>query len=340
MTAVYGRVAERIAAGFPDLTFSSFPDGSLDHFSELHDGERRVRERSAFAEAVAAGRDSFAVRHERTELGGQSVNAARQAHALDADATLVGHLDDERFDLPFATASMGRPSEVTVLSFESDDLLLVTESPAVREWTLSDLRAVAPDGVETFFAADAVWCGNWATMPNMTAALRAVATLGGGGTFLFDPGPLSGASEGRIAALVDALGALAEAFDLVVSVNGDEAERLAAAVGVDADGRGEARLRALRDRTGAVGVEHEVDAALAATATGLVRVPTLDVGSVVTDTGGGDRFGAGVALARAAGWDWPHALATGNACAGHYVATGASGDGEALSARAERAAPR
>jgi sugar/nucleoside kinase (ribokinase family) len=338
VTSAYGRVAERLADGFSGLTFSSFPDGSLDHFSTLYDGERRVRERSAFAEAVAVGRDSFGVRHERTELGGQSVNAARQAHALDADVTLVGHLDDERFDLPFTTASMGRPSEVTVVCFDSDDLLLVAESTAVREWALSELRTVAPNGVEAFFAADAVWCGNWATIPNMTAALGTVATLGGGGTFLFDPGPLSGASEGRIEALVDALGSLAEAFDLVVSVNGDEAERLAAAVGVDADRDG--RLRALRDRTGAVVVEHEVDAALAATATGVVRVPMLDAGSVVTDTGGGDRFGAGVALARAAGWDWSLALAAGNACAGHYVATGNSGDGEALSARAARAASR
>lgn len=326
---VYERLADRLGDGFPDVTFSAFPDGSLDHFCGVYDGDERVRERDAFAAAVAAGRDSFAVRRRRTELGGQAVNAARQAHALAVDVTLLGHLDDDRFSLPFRTASMGRPSEVTVLSFASDDLMLATESPDVREWTFADLRAAAPDGVEAFLGRDAVWCGNWATMPNQTEALRAISAVGvDPGVFVFDPGPMAGASDRRVEGLVDALAELAGRLPVVVSVNGEEAGRLAAAVGGDGDRSG--RLRELREETGVVAVEHEVDAALAATAEGVVRVPNLATEGVVSDTGGGDRFGAGLALARAAGWDWSLALALGNACASHYVGTGETGDAAAL----------
>jgi sugar/nucleoside kinase (ribokinase family) len=327
---VYEELAARLRAGLPELTFSSFPDGSIDYFCTLRDGDEKVRERQQFAAAIASGRDSFEMRIERTEPGGQSVNAARQADTLGADVTLVGHLNHDRLDLPFRTASMGRPSEVTVITFESDDLMLAAESAAMREWTFADLRIAAPDGVETLLAADAVWCGNWATMPNMTAALGDVADLDvAGDTFLFDPGPIAGTSDRRLRRLLRALDSLGDGYDVVVSVNGDEAARLAAAVG--ADGDRERRLRTLRERTGADVVEHEVDAALVATGDGVVRVPNLPTDAVVSDTGGGDRFGAGVALARAAGWEWPLALALGNAAASFYVTTGGSGGPTALS---------
>jgi sugar/nucleoside kinase (ribokinase family) len=177
--------------------------------------------------------------------------------------------------------------------------------------------------------ADAVWCGNWATMPNQSDALRAISALDvDPAAFVFDPGPMTGASDRRIEELLDALGRLAGNVPVVVSVNGEEANRLASAVGSDADRPG--RLRDVRADTGAAVVEHEVDAALAATGAGVVRVPNLSTETVVSDTGGGDRFGAGLALARAAGWDWPLALALGNACASYYVGAGESGDATAL----------
>jgi sugar/nucleoside kinase (ribokinase family) len=332
MGDVYEELVERLDRGLPELTFASFPDGSIDYFCSVRDGQKRFRDRRRFAAAIAAGRDSFDLRIERTEPGGQSVNAARQADALGSDVTLVGHLDHDRLEFPFSTASMGRPSEVTVITFDADDLLLAAESAAMREWTFADLRAAAPGGVESFLAADAVWCGNWATMPNMTAALGAVASLGvDGGTFLFDPGPIAGASDRRLRRLLDAIESLGDSYSVVLSVNGDEATSLAAAA--DVDGHRERRLAALHRRTGAAVVEHEVAEALAATNGGVVRVANLPTETIVSDTGGGDRFGAGVAVARAAGWGWPLSLALGNACASHYVATGESGRPRALANR-------
>ncbi|KPN30473.1 hexose kinase, 1-phosphofructokinase family [Halolamina pelagica] len=67
-------------------------------------------------------------------------------------------------------------------------------------------------------------------------------------------------------------------------------------------------------------MKHGKQAALAATGEGVVRVenPTVDAQRQV---GGGDRFDGGLAVGLGAGWDWPVALACGNACASYYVAT-------------------
>lgn len=201
----------------------------------------------------------------------------------------------------------------------------------MREWTFADLRVAAPDGVETFLAADVVWCGNWATMPNMSAALAEVASLDvDGGTFLLDPGPIVGVSDSRLRRLVDAVAALGDAYSAILSINDDESTRLSAVADGELDRS--KRLRELHDRTGAAVVEHGLDAALAATDEGVVRVPNLAVESVVSDTGGGDRFGAGLALARDAGWEWPLALGLGNACASYYVETGETGSASDLAA--------
>jgi sugar/nucleoside kinase (ribokinase family) len=328
---VYEELVARLGDGFPDCTVSAFPDGSVDYFCTVRDGDEWVRERRRFAAAVAAGRDSFDLRIERTEPGGQSVNAAIQADELGSDVTLVGHLDHDRLQFPFRTASMGRPSEVMVIRFGADDLMLAAESAAMREWTFADLRVAAPDGVETFLAADVVWCGNWATMPNMSAALAEVASLDvDGGTFLLDPGPIVGVSDSRLRRLVDAVAALGDAYSAILSINDDESTRLSAVADGELDRS--KRLRELHDRTGAAVVEHGLDAALAATDEGVVRVPNLAVESVVSDTGGGDRFGAGLALARDAGWEWPLALGLGNACASYYVETGETGSASDLAA--------
>jgi sugar/nucleoside kinase (ribokinase family) len=324
----YDALAARLADGLDSVRFGAFPDGSVDDYYRLHDGESAVTSRRSFADAIVAGRDSFALEHVVTEVGGQAVNAARQAAALGDDTLLAGHLDHPIFEFDFETASMGAPARVRVCLFDADDVLFVEESADLAGWSFADLQDTI-DSVDALLERDALCCTNWASVPGLGAALRDVAARDpDGGVFCLDPGPLS---TGQAESLVDALTPLGDAYDVVVSVNDDEAGRLAAAVGHDGRPTESAALEAIRVATNATGVVvHGTDAAVASTPGGRVSVPTLDVSRGLTETGAGDRFSAGLARSLAAGWAWDLAVAMGNACAAHYVAGAGTGGADGL----------
>ncbi|WP_436926450.1 carbohydrate kinase family protein [Halosimplex amylolyticum] len=327
-------LARRLEADGESATVTALPDGSVDRFYEVLDGERRVRHRETFGEAVASGHSpAFSLRRTSVEPGGHAVNTAEQADLLGDDVTLVGHLDDPVFDaLPFETLSMGVPSEVGVYGFDDGDVLLADPSDDVAEWSLDDLRAVAGDRFDSLLSADVVFWTNWTTFD---ATPEALSELAGndldGNHFLFDPGSLSARSPAAMDRLVDALAELGDAYDVVLAVNGGEARALADGIadesGPDGLGSATAFLREAADL--AAVVVHEADAAVAATPEGRVRVENVAV-DPVRHTGGGDRFDAGLAHALAREWDWEDALLLGNACASRYIATGESGTGEEL----------
>ena len=329
----YQRLARRLADGSRP-TVSTLPDGSIDRYCRLSGGAGGpIDRRETFArEAQTGGQKGFSLAVESTEPGGQAVNAAAQAHALGADVTCYGHLDDVVFDgLPFDTVSMGEPAVVNVLDFADEDLLLVERSSDIREWTLAKLRTEA--SLRSVFGVDAVACVNWVSMPGMADAFHELATVTLPKTpFVFDPGDVVGSDVAAHRELRGAVGALQSTFDVVLSVNRTELHALAAALPdppaspVD-DG---ARARALREEIGVTAVvKHGKDEAVAATPSGTVAVQN----PVVDDqrqTGGGDRFAGGLAVGLGADWDWPAALACGNACASHYVSTGETATAETL----------
>jgi hypothetical protein len=116
----YQRLLDRLVEPSRGVRVVSLPDGSVDTLCRVYDGGRaRITSREAFGRRVAAG-DLRSVRLEEYDRapGGQSVNAARQAHALGGEVTLFGHLDDPLLQFPFETYSMGDPAAVTVLSFD------------------------------------------------------------------------------------------------------------------------------------------------------------------------------------------------------------------------------
>nr|WP_305882581.1 PfkB family carbohydrate kinase [Haloplanus ruber] len=202
--------------------------------------------------------------------------------------------------------------------------MFVEESADLAAWTFADLRAALPGPVELFLERDALCCVNWASTPGLGAAMREMAAHDpDGGVLCVDPGPLTVAGA---RALLAALRSLGTAYDVVVSVNEDEAAQLGEAVGVAGDPTDASLLDAVRARADGTGgvdeasvVVHGTDAAVAATPVGRVTVPTLDVSPGPTETGAGDRFSGALARSLAAGWDWEVALAAGNACATHYV---------------------
>ncbi len=321
----YDALREQLADG-PDATLAAFPDGSVDTRYTVRHGDERIAHRSRLGEAIAAGEfDSFRLEGKEMSPGGQAPNAAVQAHALGADVRLAGHLDAAPLSrFPFPTYSMGAPATVTVFELNGGDVMFAEESHHIAEWTLDDLLAAVPP---SFFDADAVFGANWVSFPGMTDALEALPGHLRADTLCFDPGNCTGYDRRELRALLDALAGFET--ETVLSANRAEIRALADAVGAKG-GDDAGRVRALRRETGCAVVLHAETEALAATPEGPIRVPNLGVGTPVRQSGAGDRFGAGLAVARGAGWDWETAIACGNACASRYVATGETGDAAAL----------
>ncbi|SDZ75294.1 Sugar or nucleoside kinase, ribokinase family [Haloplanus vescus] len=315
----YDELADRLSTPLDPVRVGAFPDGSVDDYHRIRAGESSVDSREAFAAEITAGRDSFVRDHVATDAGGQSVNAARQAAALGDDVCLAGHLDHAVFDFDFETVSMGAPASVHVTLFDADDVMFVEESADLETWSFAELRAALGERLDTFLERDALCCTNWASVPGLGSAFDEIAARDpDGNVFCVDPGPISTAQAGD---LLDALERLDGAYDTVLSVNEDEAGRLAETVDRgDADPTSAAALDAIRAAASAAGVVvHGVDAATATTPDGRVSVPTLETERTLTETGAGDRFSGGLARSLGAGWEWDVALAMGNACAGHYV---------------------
>jgi sugar/nucleoside kinase (ribokinase family) len=319
----------------------AFPDGSVDDYYRLRNGESVVTSRTAFADAVTAGRDSFELDPVMTDAGGQAVNAARQAAALGDDVLLAGHLDHPIFAFDFPTASMGAPARVRVCLFDVDDVMLVEESRDLADWTFADLRDALDGSVRQFLERDALCCTNWASTPGLGAAFADIAALRpDGGVFCVDPGPLT---VRRARSLLDAVDPLADAYDVVLSVNEEEASHLVAAADVDGGGdpTDPSTLDGLLSATRATGVVvHTPSRAVAATPDGRVAVPNLDVSRALSETGAGDRFSAALARSLAADWGWDLAVAAGNACGSYHVSEGGTADRDTLREYVETHRPR
>ena len=348
-------LADRIERDDRDRAVTAVPDGSVDAYCDVTTpAGDRIDSRDDFATRIAAaGTASVALDRHSLEPGGHAVNAAAQADVLGDDVTCYGYLDDSAFDrTPFETASMGRPARTTVCEFDDGDVVL-QEGPGDRDdWTLDALRDAAGDSFREAVTADAVVCANWASFDGMAAALSDLAGLDPDGeSFVFDASGVAERPAGGRRDLCDALGAVADPYDVTVTGNRREFAALAAALDGAADSDGsdggtgsegataaadEATCAAVRE---AVGVEavvlHEKARAVAATADGEATVPNVDVDDPVRRTGAGDHFVGGLAHALAGEWDWEPALRLGNRCASHYVATGRTGSPAELEALAD-----
>lgn len=320
----YDRLQRRLTeSASPAVT--TLPDGSVDHFCTVaEDATGSLETRDAFGREILGDRSSFSFAVETTEPGGQAVNTAKQLHALGGSVTCYGHLDAPIFDsLPFATVSMGAPAVVYVFGFGDRDVMFVDPSE-VAEWTLAELRRVGE--VSDVFARDAVCCSNWGSVGGLESAFHQLSDADVPRVpFVFDPGDIVGCRPDEIGALLDAVTALQDAFDVVYSANRQEVRTTAAPLSGPFDDD-LARLVAIREETGiTAAVMHARDEAAAVTCDERLRVSNYDVDRPVRHTGGGDRFTGGLGHALACGWDWDVALACGNACAVYYVESGSTG---------------
>lgn len=299
----------------------ALPDGSVDHYYavETPTGDR-IDTQQAFGERLAeTDVRSLTLEPLDVRAGGEAVNAATQIDALDQSVHLYGHLDDpELGPFPFETVSMGAPATVHVLAFERAELMLSVESSDIDSWTLSDLFDAIDVDPDDWVDEAVVLVQNWVGFPAMTDAIERLASLDlGASTVVVDAGDITETPADSLRDLRDALSALGEAVEVVLTGNDAELDRFAAAL--DADGEGGHREARLRDtlEIGAV-VRHAEDEAVAA-AEGVTTVANFDARAVRRRTGAGDRFDGGLATGLAAGLDWEEALALGNACATYYV---------------------
>ncbi|PGF15443.1 carbohydrate kinase [Natrinema sp. CBA1119] len=329
----------------------ALPDGSVDRWYAIA-GARvdRLEEIDAFTDQLAAGTRSFALEPIDVRPGGQAVNAATQVHALGERATLVGHLDDPVCsDFPFETHSMGTPATVRVVDVGPDEIQFSEPGPT-EDWGLEDLLAVID--WERIVGADALCCTNWISVRGLTSVFDRLATASHDTRLpiVVDPGPIDTVDPSALDRLFDALSradSAAASLEVVLSVNPTE---LAAAVrtadasartrgaDVTSDARIRSRTAALRSAIDITAVvSHGSDAAVGTTRDDAAAVEMVDLGDPRRTTGAGDRFSAGLACALAREWPLETALALGNACAAHFVATGETADPGALRSVCERA---
>ncbi|QDX39590.1 PfkB family carbohydrate kinase [Salarchaeum sp. JOR-1] len=328
-----GRLADARGVLDASVTATALPDGSVDRRYTVEDRAGAVRSRESFGRRIAAGEaKSFYVDHEATDPGGQAVNDAFQFHALGDDTTLAGHLDHDIFEtLPFDAYSMGAPAHVDIYEFESDAVMLTEESAGIETWRFETLERALGPRLDAALAADAVVWANWASVPHATDALRELRERDpDGGVLVLDPGDVTIIDPDTVRGFADALGALTDRYEVVVSANRGEAAFLADAL--DASFADDGSLA--RAARAALGVDafvlHEVEHAVAATRDVLAFVPNEPTSDPVRFTGAGDRFSAGLAHARAADGSWVAALALANACAAHYAIRGETADSDTL----------
>lgn len=302
------------------------PDGSVDTYTHLYDDSDRLTSRDALARRLREGQRSFSVEPQRTVPGGQAVNVARQAHALDGAVTLFGHCDADILSFPFAVESLGPPSRVTVRELDGEDLM-VADDP--DELTTCDAQRLRQAGLYAE-PADAVYVGNAVSMN------RIVDILGGfdaGETLVvFDPGPITEMAESRAAELRTVLDALADRRPVVVSPSAAETAAFAEELGIDADDT--TKYQRLRDRLGVDGLVvhgHPTTWVVTDSARG-IDTPRVER---TTRTGGGDAFVGGLTTGLASDWSLADAARLGTWCAAHRVSEGDFGDREAVASLRE-----
>lgn len=326
-------IRDRLRAA-PNPTITVLPDGSVDRRSAVVDVEGNLLSRETVGREIAGDGKTFLTEWHGVEPGGQSVNAARQVHALGAKTTLVGHLDHPIFEgLSFRTYSMGEPAEIHVYELADGVTMFAAESTDIATWTFERFTSTVGPDAASLFAADVLLWANWAAFPHGTGAItRLLEELPDDGTVVIDPGAVSTRPERDMVAFLDALGSTPFEGEVVLSPNQREATLLAEALDATTGGPSESAIE-LREYADIDAVAiHGRRKATVATRNDHVEVPTVEDVTPSRHAGAGDRFSAAVAYGLALDWAWDEILTLGNACATHYIVHGRSGDREDLQA--------
>lgn len=335
--------ADRLGRLRATVGLDGFVDAIIAVVAKRESAEKfsRVATIAEFGQRIiaAAGRSAnIELVVERTKLGG---NGAIMAHALallGVQVTYVGNAGYPAIHPVFAdlarratVRSMAEPGYTDALEFD-DGKLMFGKHAALHEVTWANLLArVGRDQLlADFTQADLVGLQNWTMLPYMSDIWEHVLTelcpalpAAPRRQFFFDLADPAKRDREDLRRAVATIGRFQQYFDTHLGLNESEGRQVAAVLGYRGSDDVLALARYIREQLPiSTVVVHPRAFAVAASASGVVKVDGPTVPRPVLSTGGGDHFNAGFCLGKLLAATDEVALQLGVAVSGYYVSRG------------------
>lgn len=300
---------------------------------------------AAFAERVerAAGKSTnVELLVERVKLGGNGPIMANALAVFGARVTYVGnvgypqlHPAFEEFGQRATVLSIAEPATTDALEFNDGKLMFGKRKP-LHEITWEKLvERIGRDKLIAVLAeSQLIGLQNWTMLPAMDDIWQHVLDevcplLTARHTIFFDLADPESRDAKDIRRAVELIGKFQKHFDTYLGLNEKESFRIGEALGYHGATESEAAVKDVakfvHDKLKIAGVVvHPRAYAVAASATGVVKVQGPFVKVPLISTGAGDHFNAGFCLGKLIGADDETALQLGVGASGYYVRTAKS----------------
>ena len=279
---------------------------------------------------------SFEWLEDGRRTGGHTCHLARAFGTWAFEPTMLGMYGDpvrDAFDAEFGDyeiRSLGEPGVTDAVEFDDGKLMLTEIGDTMAlDWDGLDERLGHGRLVECLDGAALLGVGYWSETPDLPDILTGLRSLwteipDPPETVLVAPGDVRKLDAERLRAGREAVGALTDVTDVVVSANRAETAVLADAFAGEADRSFEASARAVAEAVDPTwfvghGVDRSVVVADGGAETTSVAVPAVDEPAMTTSSG--DHFNAGLGLGLVTGLPPAAAVVVGNSVAGHFVRT-------------------
>ncbi len=335
-----------------DHTFSAFLgfDACIDIISGVVKGKREDGSLDYFTGSREFGQ--FLVQHEnkscgielRTRVskpGGNMVIMGNSLGNLGINVVCAGTFGYPSINPVFRSMSenctlftIGEEISTTALEFNDAKVMMFDPGPYDKLSWESIRETIGIPGISSFFSGKQLVCLlNWSEIENTSKIWKGIQDdilpgldfKGQRPLFLSDFSDCSRKSGGDIREALELVRKFRNYFSVILSMNQNEAELIAAALDVDWNSGEESFIKNLYE----IGIAdelviHRSKDALAFDGTKYETCDTFYCREPVLLTGGGDNFNAGYSMARLLKLDLFQSLLTANAVSGYYVSNGRS----------------
>ena len=279
---------------------------------------------------------------ERVKLGGNGPIMANAMAALGTPTTYIGNLGYPHIHPAFeeltkraTVLSIADPSSTDALEFDDGKLMLGKRKTMLDVNWQNLVDRVGRDRLQALFANSAlIGLQNWTMTPAMSDIWQHVLDeicpkLTARHAFFFDLADPESRDPQDIWHALDLIGKFQNHFDTYLGLNEKESFEVAGVLAYhgarDGEGAVQAVAKFIHDKLKIAGVVvHPRAYAVAASATGVVKVTGPFVEKPLISTGAGDHFNAGFCLGKLIGADNETALQIGVGTSGYYVRTAKS----------------
>ena len=298
-----------------------------------------IQEFGAYLMGKAGKSCSLLLEIKQKKLGGNAPIFSRTAARLGQRVTCIGALGDGGISPVFSGLngcdrlfSVAEPGESTALEFEDGKILLAMNADIdLLDYSRVEERMGESQLADSLNTADLVALLNWSELARGTDLWRGLlqksqetVSAAQGKKMLVDLCDISRKSKKQIQELLELLRGFAACYQVLLSLNENEADRLGVHFGLQRE-EPLPFLEQLYDRLGLQNVVvHTIPYACGKGTEGAVLVPNQPVARPVLSTGAGDNFNGGLAVAWGHGLGLKDALEVANAVTGCYVSTGES----------------